>query len=157
MDEGAPAQAVTGRLPAQATGQHNGLAQHVAAVEAARHQLGRDLDRLAVEARAQMGQNVEKITWKLAAAGAGIVAGLAVRSLLTAGWKAARRTDPPTNPAAPGTGWGEALAWTVATAAGMGAARLVAVRGAAAGWQKATGQLPPGLGETPVGVRATRR
>lgn len=145
MDEGTPAQAVTGGAPVTPVGQHNGLAEHVAAVEAARLQLGRDLDRLAVEARAEMGHNVEKITWKVAAAGAGIVAGLAVRALLTAGWKAARRQEPPTNPAAPGTGWGEALAWTVATAAGMGAAKLVAVRGAAVGWRKATGQLPPGL------------
>ena len=145
MDEGTPAEPVGTRLSTQAAGEHDGLAQRVAAVEAARLQFGRDLDRLTVEARAQMGQSVEKIAWKLAAAGAGIGAGLAVRMALAACWKAARHTEPPTNPAAPGTGWGEAIAWTMAMAAGMGAARLVAVRGAAAGWQRATGQMPPGL------------
>lgn len=145
MDEGTSARQVGTRLSAQPAGEHNGLAERVAAVEAARLRFGRDLDRLTVEARAQMGRNVEKIAWKLAAAGAGIASGLAVRKALAVGWRAARHEEPPTNPAAPGTGWGEALAWTVAVAAGMGAGKLVAVRGAAAGWQRATGQLPPGL------------
>lgn len=128
----------------QGTGTHNGLAEQVAAVEAARRQLGDDLDRFTVEARAQMGLTVEKIAWKSAAAGAGIVAGLAMRKLLAVGWTKARGHEPP-SAAMPGTNWGEALAWTVAMAAGMAAAKLVAIRGAATGWQKATGALPPGL------------
>lgn len=148
MDQVASEQAVGSRaLAAQAAAEHNGLADRVAAVQEARLKLGRDLDRLTVEARAQMGQTMEKIAWKIAAAGAGVVAGLAVRKALTAGWRAARHDEPPTNPAAPDTSWGEALAWTMALAAGMGAAKLVAVRGAAAGWERATGALPPGVGE----------
>lgn len=143
MDQVASAEAV-GSGSASAGGEHNGLSERVAAVQAARLQLGRDLDRLTVEARAQMGLTMEKIAWKTAAAGAGVLAGLAVRKLLAVGWRAARHEEPPTNPADPGTSWGEALAWTVAMAAGMGAAKLVAVRGAAAGWQKATGAPPPG-------------
>lgn len=142
MDQVASAEAIAAP---DADSQHNGLSEHVAAVQAARLQLGRDLDRLTVEARAQMGLTMEKIAWKTAAAGAGVLAGLAVRKLLAVGWRAARHEEPPTNPADPGTGWGEALLWTVAMAAGMGAAKLVAVRGAAAGWQKATGTPPPGL------------
>ena len=62
-------------------------------------------------------------------------------------WTKARKTTPPTNPAARDTQWSEALAWTIATSIGVGIARLVATRGAAAGWEKATGALPPGLEE----------
>lgn len=146
MDQVASGQAVGSQAPpAAAPGEHNGLAERVAAVQAARMQLGRDLDRLSVEARAQMGLTMEKIAWKAAAAGAGVLAALAVRKVMEVGWRAARHQEPPANPAAPGTGWGEALAWTTAMAAGMGAAKLVAVRGAAAGWRKATGSPPPGL------------
>lgn len=45
------------------------------------------------------------------------------------------------------TGWGEAIAWTAATGVAIGVARLVAARAAAADWQRATGELPPGLEE----------
>lgn len=147
MDQGTPRTEVAAS-PRAAPPADNGLADQVAAVEAARMQLGRDLDRLTVEARAQMGQTMEKITWRAAAAGAGIVAGLAVHKLLGLGWEKARGEQPPT-PTMPGTSWGEALAWTMALATGMGAAKLVAIRGAAAGWQKATGMLPPGLQDQP--------
>lgn len=134
------------RLPDRAD--DNGLADRVAAVEAARAQLGHDLDRLTVETRAQMGQTMEKIAWKSAAAGAGVLAGLAMRKLLAVVWTKARGQEPPSLQA-PGlhTNWGEALAWSGAMAAGMAAAKLVAIRGAATGWQKATGVLPPGLDE----------
>lgn len=123
----------------------NGLGDQVAAVEAARARLGADLDRLTVEVRAQMEYTVEKTAWKAAAAGAGVLAGLVIRKLLAVVWKAARHEEPPANPVAPSTSWGEATAWTLATAAGVGVAKLVAIRGAAVGWQKAMGTLPPGL------------
>lgn len=122
---------------------NNGLADEVAAVELARHRLGENLERLTAETQAQIGNTVEKLLWKAAAGGAGVVAGLAVRKSLEAGWKKARKADPPANPAWSGIGWGDALAWTAATTVAMGVAKLVAVRGAAAGWQKATGHLPP--------------
>lgn len=146
MDEVAPGQAVGARSSAtQAAGQLNGLADRVAAVQAARMQLGRDLDRLTVEARAQMGMTMEKLAWKVAGLGSAIVAGVAMRKALTTGWEKARHQQPPMNPATPGTSWGEAVAWTMALGAGVGVARMLASRAAAAGWQKATGTLPPGL------------
>jgi Protein of unknown function (DUF4235) len=126
---------------------YNGLTPHVAAVEAAREKLGRDLDTLNTEVRAQMGQTAEKTAWKVAATGAGVLAGVLTRKAIVAGWKAAKGTNPPTNPAARETQWSEALIWTVATSIGVGIARLVATRGAAGAWEKATGALPPGLQE----------
>ncbi|HVM15168.1 MAG TPA: DUF4235 domain-containing protein [Egibacteraceae bacterium] len=148
MDQVASGQAVGGRRPspvAQAAGERNGLSDRVAAVEAARLQLGRDLDRLTVETRAQMGQTMEKIAWKVAGLGSAVLAGIAMRSALKTGWEKVRHEQPPMNPATPGTSWGEAVAWTMALGAGVGVARMLASRAAAAGWQKATGTMPPGL------------
>lgn len=146
MDQSASVEAVGSGRQAGRPGD-DGLGEQVAAVEAARARLGSDLDRLTVEVRAQMEHTVEKTMWKGAAAGAGVLAGLVVRKLFAAIWKAARHQEPPANPASPGTSWGEATAWTLATAAGVGVAKLVAVRGAAMGWQKAMGTVPPGLEE----------
>ncbi len=55
--------------------------------------------------------------------------------------------QPPTNPAARQTEWNEALLWTLATSIVVGIARLLATRGIAGAWQKATGQMPPGMEE----------
>jgi hypothetical protein len=150
VDEVTPAKPVTTQDPSVARGRpdHNGLTPHVAAVEAARDRLGRDLDLLNTEVRAQMGQTAEKTAWKLAALGSGVVAGIAVRKVLMSGWKATHHGNlPPTNPANRQTQWSEALMWTLATSIGVGIARLVATRGAAGLWEKATGALPPGLEE----------
>lgn len=122
---------------------HNGLADEVAAVEAARARLGQHLEVLQDEVKAQMGATVEKILWKVAAAGTAIAAGLVTRKALERGWRALRHEDPPGNPADASTGWGEAIAWSLATGVGLAAAKLVATRGAAAGWEKATGTRPP--------------
>jgi hypothetical protein len=133
--------------PLTEPGNANGLADRVAAVQEARNRLGEDIDRLHEEVRVQMGHTVEKIAWKVTAIGSGVLAGVIVKKAVIAGWKAAKKQDPPANPAAPGTSWTDALPWTIATAVGAAVARLVAERGAAAGWAKATGHLPPGLEE----------
>jgi hypothetical protein len=148
VDEVAPAQPVTTAKTGMGRPDHNGLSPHVAAVEAARAKLGRDLDLLNTEVRAQMGQTAEKTAWKLAAVGSGVIAGIVVRKVLMTGWKATHKGHtPPTNPANRDTQWSEALTWTLATSIGVGIARLVATRGAAGAWEKFTGNLPPGLEE----------
>ena len=131
--------------PARALNETNGLAPHLEAVRTARERLARDLDVFNVELRSEMGQTMEKTVWKLAAGGAAVVAGIAVRNVLMATWRAVMKNEPPNNPADPATSWGEALAWTAVTGLAVGIARMVASRGAAAGWQRATGSLPPGL------------
>lgn len=123
----------------------NGLSDYVSAVEAARERLGRDLDRLTMEVRAEMGQAVEKTVWKIAATGFAVVAGIAARKGLVAAWRKTKHGDPPANPAAPGTQWSDAIIWTIASGLAVGVARLVAERGAAAGWRRSLGHLPPGL------------
>ncbi len=133
-------------MSSQAAGaESNGFGPQIQAVERARERLGRDLDQLTVEVRATMGEQMEKATWKAAATMAAVVAGIAARNGLMAVWKAARKSDPPNNPAAPDTEWMEALGWTIVTGIGVGIARLVATRGAAEGWRRFMGVLPPGL------------
>jgi hypothetical protein len=126
----------------------NGLVDHVAAVEAARARLGEDLDKLTLEVRAQMSRRMEETAWKVIGTGGAILAGILARKALITIWtKSTRMPNPPTNPASHTTSWGEALAWTVASGVVVAVARLLAERGAAAGWQKAMGALPPGLEE----------
>lgn len=97
-----------------------------------------------------MPQALAKASWKLTALMFAIPAGIAARKAMDAAWKKARKSDPPANPAAPGTTWGEALAWAAVSGVVFAAARMVAARGAAATWRSLTGQLPPGLEESTV-------
>lgn len=83
--------------------------------------------------------------WKAAVTLAAIGAGVAARNAATATWARTTGQEPPANPADPGTGWGEAIGWTVATGVLVGLARLVARRGAAAAWARMDGELPPSL------------
>lgn len=120
------------------------LEDEVAAVVLARERLGLGIDRLDAEVRAQVAGGVQKTAWKVGATLAGVLAAAAVRKGLTVAWRSAMKNDPPHDPSSPDTTWGEALAWTVATAIGVGIARLIVDRGAVAGWERATGSRPPG-------------
>lgn len=86
-----------------------------------------------------------RMLWKVVGALTGVAAGSATRALLRAGWRRTRGGDPPTNPAAPGTRWSEALAWAAASGVAMAVTRLVAQRGAAEAWKAGTGGYPPDL------------
>jgi hypothetical protein len=94
-----------------------------------------------------MAGAVSKGAWKVVGAGSGLLAAMVTRKALVAAWQKTKKTDPPANPASPSTTWSEALVWATATGVALAVARLVAQRGAAAGWQAATGHLPPGLEE----------
>ncbi|CAN5817164.1 hypothetical protein BH23ACT10_BH23ACT10_00550 [soil metagenome] len=131
--------------PAKSVNATNGLGSQHHAVLAARERLGRDLDVLNVEMRAEMGHAMEKTLWKVAGTGAAVLAGIVMRNLAMSLWRGIAKNEPPSNPADPATGWGEAIAFTALTGLIVGVARMAASRGAAAGWRKATGTLPPGL------------
>ena len=87
----------------------------------------------------------EERAWDLVALGSTVLAGIAVRQLVQTSWEIVTREEPPTNPADSSVGWGEALTWATAVGAAVGAARVLAERGAAAGWKKARGRYPRGL------------
>lgn len=83
--------------------------------------------------------------WNIVALVSAGLAGIAVRNLLESGWEIVKREEPPQNPAARSVDWSEAVAWTVATGVTVGLGRLLAQRGAAAGWKKVRGHYPKGL------------
>lgn len=86
-----------------------------------------------------------KLGWRIVALAFVVPAGIAARKALDASWRAVRHSDPPRNPAAPGTAWAEALAWAAVSGIAIAGARLLAARGAAATWRSLTGKLPPGV------------
>lgn len=84
------------------------------------------------------------VVYKLVGIGAGLVASKAARAALDKGWAKTRGGEPPRNPEIPGTSWPEALSWAVASGVAVAVAKLLATKGTASVWTKATGSLPPG-------------
>lgn len=74
--------------------------------------------------------------FSLVSTGAAILAGLAVRSVLKAGYRKMTGREPPENPAAPEVEWGEALLWGALAGAAVGLSRVAARRGVSAGWAR---------------------
>ena len=89
----------------------------------------------------------KRLLWKIVGTLAGLLSGMATRSLLRTTWRRVKGGDPPTNPAAPGTSWNEALLWAASSGVALAVTRLVAQRGAAEAWKGQTGTYPPGLEE----------
>lgn len=83
--------------------------------------------------------------WRVLGGISAILAGVAARKVMVKGWRATTGSNPPANPAAPGTQWREAIPFALASGALMGLARMLATRKAASYYQKSTGRLPPGM------------
>jgi len=81
--------------------------------------------------------------WQLVATLSGMLAATAVRRAAVTTWRSTKHEDPPANPVARDVGWRDALTWAVAIGVGAAVARVVAQRGAAAAWERATGDPPP--------------
>jgi len=86
---------------------------------------------------------MKKLTYNTLSTIAGIAAAVAARKIVSALWRS--DSEPPLNPADRRTSWQEALAWGLATAVGAAVARVVALRGTSAAWEKMTGESPPGV------------
>jgi hypothetical protein len=91
---------------------------------------------------------------KLVGIGTGVVVRKVSDKALTAVWKKTKGSEPPADPAAPGTPWAEAISWAAASGVAMAVARLLATRGTATAKMKVTGKAPEGL-EGPGGKRKT--
>ena len=87
--------------------------------------------------------NPKRLAWQGVAAASGTLAAIAVRHAAVTTWRTAKHEDPPENPAARDVSWTDAMAWAIAVAIGAAVARVVAQRGAAAAWERATGDPPP--------------
>jgi hypothetical protein len=80
--------------------------------------------------------------WMLISSGAAMAAAAATRAVLKQGWRGATGRKPPQNPATPHVGWMEAVGWAMTAGAAVSLTRLLAERGAAAGWRRVTGKYP---------------
>ncbi|CAN5671417.1 hypothetical protein BH23GEM1_BH23GEM1_08980 [soil metagenome] len=84
----------------------------------------------------------ESMLWAIVAAGSAMLAGAIVQKALNRGWRAVTHDDPPTMKDLPVEPWRRALSFTLASAITAGLATLLSQRGAAAGWEKVTGDPP---------------
>ena len=87
----------------------------------------------------------------------GIATGIVVRKVsmqvLDKVWRKTKHTEPPADPASPGTPWMEALLWAAASGIAVGVGRLVTTKGVATAKQKLTGKAPKGMeGPAPKGT-----
>ena len=71
--------------------------------------------------------------WKLLGTASAVMAALAARSALTAGWSAVTHRDPPLNLLNEDVGWREAVGFSLAAGALAGLARLLGRTAAARG------------------------
>ncbi len=85
----------------------------------------------------------DEMMWALVATGSAVAAGFLVRTAVKQGWRTVRGEDPPDNPEEHDVPWRDAVLWSGATALAAGLGRLLARRGAAAGWKAFTGRPPP--------------
>jgi hypothetical protein len=88
---------------------------------------------------------MKSLTWKVLAAGSGVMAALAADQALNILWRGATGNKPPTVPEDPETSWAEALGWAALSGAVIGVARMYGTRRAAAYYVRSTGELPKAL------------
>lgn len=87
----------------------------------------------------------KSLGWNIVTLAVGTAAAIATRHVVTLAWEKASGQHAPTNPADARTSWPAALSWAVATGVAVGVARVVANRGAAAVWEAAIDEAPPGM------------
>jgi hypothetical protein len=90
--------------------------------------------------------------WQGLTIASGLVGVAAAKRALWAGYRAARRGRGPSSPFDPTDAqfsWFDALLWGAVSGVGLGIARVMSTRLAAAGWKLATGDHPPGSVEQP--------
>ena len=97
-----------------------------------------------------MSDTTNKLAWKLLGGATTVAATIVTRKILTTVWKFVTGNNPPDSPENPDTGTIEAVTWALASGVGVAVARLFATRKAAQYWQKATGDLPPGMSRAAV-------
>ena len=92
--------------------------------------------------------------WKVVSSLSGVAAALIARKVVRSLWAAFSRDGsdgPVLDPADRRFTWKTAVIWTATVGIGVSIARLVSARVAVAGWEAATGTLPPGV-EEPVEI-----
>jgi Protein of unknown function (DUF4235) len=88
-------------------------------------------------------RNPKELAWQGVALASGTLAATAVRRIAVTTWRSTKHEDPPENPVSNDVSWPDALTWAISVAVGAAVARVIAQRGAAAAWKRATGDPPP--------------
>lgn len=83
--------------------------------------------------------------WKALVSVAAFVAAWAAREAAHRAWAALGESEGPVNPADRTIAWSQAIGWAALIGLAGGVARVLGRRGAAAAWERATGEMPPGL------------
>lgn len=90
-----------------------------------------------------------KLLWNLYAGVVGAAAAVVATKAVHGLWRMATGDEPP-EPTDPSTPGGQAVAWAVASALGIGVFTVMANRVAAVQWEKAMGEPAPGKGPRAV-------
>ena len=100
-------------------------------------------------------QSSRQAMWRAVSAVAGLLSTLMIRKVMEAGYRAIRGDSSAPIPAVtnPRVSWPDAALWAAAVGVGVGIAKMVSTRVAVAGWEAATGTLPPGLVDAPASAR----
>jgi anti-sigma-K factor RskA len=80
-----------------------------------------------------------RVAWQVTSGIAAALAGLGARRVVQLAW----RSDGDAPDEDPRSSWTQALGWAVAVGVAVGVARVIAVRGAARVFERATGETPP--------------
>jgi Protein of unknown function (DUF4235) len=89
-----------------------------------------------------------KAGWKAFNGLAAVLAAVAARKAVAAGWRVTTGRKPPDSPESLLTSWSEAIGWAALSGTVVALARIIASRSAAATWVRSTGSLPPGMDAT---------
>jgi len=87
----------------------------------------------------------QTILWKVITLAVGAAAGMAAERVLRTGWAMMTHQPAPTDSADRRHSWVEAVTWATTVGIGAGIARVAANRSAAAVWEAATNETPPGV------------
>ena len=90
-------------------------------------------------------QTVKNTVWKGLASLAAVGAAWLAREAATALWSKLSDVEGPVNPADRSVTWVSALGWGVLAGVAAGMSRVLGRRGAAAAWERALGETPPGV------------
>ena len=86
-----------------------------------------------------------KRVWTILAGLSATLAAIAAKHVIELIWRKVTGKAPPDNVESPETDWSDAIRYALLSGVILAAARVLARRFAATGWQAATGDLPPVL------------
>jgi hypothetical protein len=90
-------------------------------------------------------KNAGKLGYKVMTLVGSMAGATIARKVLTTVWTKATGKEPPDEPENPEVRWGEAVSWAAASGAVVALTKVLAKRRVAATWQRASGELPPGV------------